>query len=220
MRARPSGWCWKELLPAEVDSALEEFGMGMGILAVFDMAGVDVGVKARRANPDHVPQDDPTFYRASQVLFEQGWLGQKCGKGYYRYEAGSRERLPHDEALQLLAAEGGKLGIARGVPIPRQEIIERCIYAMINEGAKLLEEGVALRPGDIDVVYTSGYAFPRERGGPMFYADQIGLDTVLAGLAKIRAASAIRRDWEPSALLKKLAESGSTFAAWAKSRKG
>ena len=205
-------------LPADVDGALEDFGMGMGILAVFDMAGVDVGVKARRANPDRVPKDDPTFYRASQVLFDKDWLGQKNGKGYYRYEAGSRERLPHEEALQLLAAEGGKLGIARGVPITRQEITERCIYAMINEGAKILEEGVALRPGDIDVVYTSGYAFPRRRGGPMFYADEIGLDTVLAGLNKY-AKIGNPKDWQPSALLKQLAESGSTFAAWAESRK-
>ncbi|HMA10585.1 MAG TPA: 3-hydroxyacyl-CoA dehydrogenase NAD-binding domain-containing protein, partial [Steroidobacteraceae bacterium] len=170
--------------PAEIDGALEDFGMGMGILAVFDMAGVDVGVKARRANPDHVPKDDPTFYRASQLLFDQNWLGQKNGKGYYRYESGSRERLQHDEALALLAAEGRKLGVARSEPITRQEIIERCIFAMINEGARILEEGVALRPGDIDVVYTSGYAFPRRHGGPMFHADAIGLDTVLAGLKK------------------------------------
>ncbi len=206
-------------LPADIDGALEDFGMGMGILAVFDMAGVDVGVKARRANPDHVPKDDPTFYRASQVLFDHAWLGQKSGKGYYLYEAGSRERKPHDEALQLLAAEGGKLGIARGKPIMRQEIVERCIYAMINEGAKILEEGVALRPSDIDVVYTSGYAFPRRRGGPMFYADEIGLDTVLAGVNKY-AKLGNPKDWKPSALLKQLAESGSTFAAWAESKKG
>jgi len=204
-------------LPADVDGALEDFGMGMGILAVFDMAGVDVGVKARRANPDHVPKDDPTFYRASQVLFDQGWLGQKTGLGYYRYEKGSRERLPHDAALKLLADEGAKLGIRRATPITREEITERCIFAMINEGAKLLEEGVALRPGDIDVVYTSGYAFPRRRGGPMFYADQIGLDTVLAGLDKY-AKIGNPKDWQPSKLLKQLAESGSTFAEWAASR--
>jgi 3-hydroxyacyl-CoA dehydrogenase len=201
-------------LPADVDGALEEFGMGMGILAVFDMAGVDVGVKARRANPDHVPKDDPTFYRASQVLFDREWLGQKTGQGYYRYEKGSRERLPHDAALQLLAEEGTKLGIRRATPITREEITERCIFAMINEGAKLLEEGVALRPGDIDVVYTSGYAFPRRRGGPMFYADQIGLDTVLAGINKY-AKLGNPKDWQPSKLLKQLAESGSSFAEWA-----
>jgi 3-hydroxyacyl-CoA dehydrogenase len=205
--------------PAEVDAALEEFGMAMGILAVFDMAGVDVGVKARRANPEHVPKDDPTFYRASEVLFGQGWLGQKSGRGYYRYEAGSRERLRHDEALKLLAEEGRKLNVARGAPISRQEIVERCIYAMINEGVKLLEEGVALRPGDIDVVYTSGYGFPRWRGGPMFHADQIGLATVLAGLRRY-AKGGNPRDWQPSALLSQLADSGQSLAAWAATRTG
>jgi 3-hydroxyacyl-CoA dehydrogenase len=201
-----------------VDAALESFGMAMGILAVFDMAGVDVGVKARRANPERQPKDDPTFYRASQVLFDQGWLGQKTGKGYYRYEAGSRERVRHDEALQLLSGEGQRLGIARNGPISDAEIIERCIYSMINEGARILEEGVALRPGDIDVVYTSGYGFPRRRGGPMFYADEIGLDTVVAGLAR-HAQQGSAADWEPAPLLKRLAEAGSTFAAWAQNRK-
>jgi 3-hydroxyacyl-CoA dehydrogenase len=205
-------------LPADVDAALEEFGMAMGILAVFDMAGVDVGVKARRANPERQPKDDPTFYRASQVLFDQGWLGQKSGKGYYRYEAGSRERLKHDEALKLLAEEGRKLGVARNTPVSREEVVERCIYSMINEGARILEEGVALRPGDIDVVYTSGYGFPRRRGGPMFYADEIGLDTVVAGLAR-HAQQGRAVDWEPAPLLKKLADAGSTFAAWAQHRK-
>lgn len=200
--------------PGEVDAVLEEFGMAMGILAVFDMAGIDVGVRVRRANPEQVPRDDPTFYRASQVLFDQGWLGQKTGRGYYRYEPGSRERRRHDEAVALLAAEGRRLGIARSAPIPRQEILERCLFAMINEGAKLLEEGVALRPGDIDVVYTSGYGFPRARGGPMFYADQIGLDTIVAGIDR-QARSGNARDWQASALLRQLAASGSSFSAWA-----
>ncbi|MET0290784.1 MAG: 3-hydroxyacyl-CoA dehydrogenase NAD-binding domain-containing protein, partial [Steroidobacteraceae bacterium] len=169
--------------PAQVDSALESFGMAMGILAVFDMAGVDVGVKVRKANPDK-GSSDPSFYRADQVLFGQTWLGQKSGKGYYKYEQGSRERHEHPEALALLAAEAKSLGIAQRTDITAEEIVERCIYSMINEGAKILEEGVALRPGDIDVVYTSGYGFPRRRGGPMFFADEIGLATVLAGIEK------------------------------------
>ena len=107
--------------------------------------------------------------------------------------------------------------MARSGAISRQEIVERCIFAMINEGAKLLEEGVALRPGDIDVVYTSGYGFPRRRGGPMFYADQIGLDTVLAGLEKY-AKTGNPRDWQPSKLLRELAQSGGSFTAWAEAR--
>jgi 3-hydroxyacyl-CoA dehydrogenase len=199
--------------PAQVDGALERFGMAMGILAVYDMAGVDVGVKAHKANPDQVPQDDPTYYRSSQVLFDQGWLGQKTGKGYYRYEAGSRERHTHDEALRLLADEGKRLGIARSEPISDAEIIERCVYSMINEGARILEEGVALRPGDIDTVYTAGYGFARFRGGPMFYADEIGLDTVLAALRK-HGEGRNARDFKPARLLQELAEKGSTFAAW------
>jgi 3-hydroxyacyl-CoA dehydrogenase len=203
--------------PAQVDAALERFGMAMGILAVFDMSGVDVGVKARRANPERQPEDDPTFYRASQVLFDKGWLGQKSGSGYYRYEAGSRERLTHDAALALLAEEGKRLGVVRKHPVTESEIIERCVYSMINEGARILEEGVALRPGDIDTVYTAGYGFPRFRGGPMFYADEIGLDTVVAGLRKY-TKQGLSPDFEPSKLLQQLADSGSTFAAWQASR--
>ena len=203
--------------PAQVDGALERFGMAMGILAVYDMAGVDVGVKARKANPDRTPKDDPTFYRASQVLFDKGWLGQKSGDGYYHYEKGSRERAPHEAALALLREEGARLGVARKEPITDTEIVERCIYSMINEGARILEEGVALRPGDIDTVYTAGYGFPRFRGGPMFYADEIGLDTVAAALEKY-AARGLAPDFQPAKLLKELAAKGSTFAAWQAAR--
>ncbi|MFM1885165.1 MAG: hypothetical protein RL026_322 [Pseudomonadota bacterium] len=202
--------------PAQVDGALEKFGMAMGILAVFDMAGVDVGVKVREANPEQ-GSPDPTFYRADAVLYSQGWLGQKTGKGYYRYEAGSRERHTHGEALVLLASEALKLGVAQRSDIAEREIIERCIYTMINEGARILEEGVALRPGDIDVVYTSGYGFPRFRGGPMHYADHIGLDTVVAGLEKY-AAQGRPDDFKPAPLLKRLASEGKTFAMWQAAR--
>ncbi|MET0291636.1 MAG: 3-hydroxyacyl-CoA dehydrogenase family protein, partial [Steroidobacteraceae bacterium] len=202
--------------PAQVDGALERFGMAMGILAVFDMGGIDVGVKVRRANPEQ-SSSDPSFYRADQVLFGQNWIGQKTGKGYYKYEQGSRERHEHPEALALLAAEAKSLGIAQRTDITAEEIVERCIYSMINEGAKILEEGVALRPGDIDVVYTSGYGFPRRRGGPMFFADEIGLATVLAGIEKY-GKRLHAEDWQPAPLLKKLAESGSSFAEWAAAR--
>ena len=204
--------------PAQVDGALERFGMAMGILAVYDMAGVDVGVKVRQANPGRQPAD-PTFYRADDVLFAQGWLGQKSGQGYYRYEAGSRDRHTHDEALVLLRAEAAALGIAQRSDISEREIVERCILSMINEGARILSEGVALRPGDIDVVYTSGYGFPRWRGGPMFYADHIGLDAVVAGLNKY-AAQGHAADFEPAPLLAQLAAEGSSFAAWQGKRHG
>jgi 3-hydroxyacyl-CoA dehydrogenase len=202
--------------PAQVDGALEDFGMAMGILAVFDMAGIDVGVKVRQANPDQ-GSTDPAFYRADQVLHGQGWIGQKAGRGYYRYEQGSRERLAHPEAAALLAAEAMRLGLRRRGDITAREIVERCLYSMINEGARILEEGVALRPGDIDVVYTSGYGFPRFRGGPMFFADEIGLDTVLAGIEKY-GRTGHAPDWIPAPLLVKLAREGSTFAAWQAAR--
>lgn len=202
--------------PAQIDAALEGFGMAMGLLAVFDMSGVDVGVKVRMERKDQLPAD-PSFYRASALLFDQGWLGQKTGKGYYRYEQGSRERLENPEALALFTAEAKKLGIARRSDITAQEIVERCVYSMINEGALILEEGVALRPGDIDVVYTAGYGFPRWRGGPMFYADQIGLDTILAALEKYGKLGNPEY-WQPAPLLRKLAKEGSTFAAWQAAR--
>jgi 3-hydroxyacyl-CoA dehydrogenase len=203
--------------PAQIDAALEGFGMAMGLLAVFDMSGVDVGVKVRMERKDELPAD-PSFYRASALLFDKGWLGQKTGKGYYRYEAGSRERLVHPEALALFTDEAKKLGIVRRSDITAQEIVERCVYSMINEGALILEEGVALRPGDIDVVYTSGYGFPRWRGGPMFYADQIGLDTILAALEKY-GRQGNPDYWRPAPLLRKLANEGSSFAAWQASRR-
>jgi len=183
---------------------------------VFDMAGIDVGVKVRRANPDQ-GSTDPSFYRADQVLYAQGWIGQKAGRGYYRYEAGSRDRLAHPEAQALLAAEAQRLGLPQRADIGAREIVERCLFPMINEGARILEEGVALRPGDIDVVYTSGYGFPRFRGGPMSYADEVGLGTVLAGIERYgRLGHA--PDWSPAPLLVQLAREGSTFAAWQAAR--
>ena len=198
--------------PRQVDDALQRFGMAMGILAVFDMAGVDVGVRVRAANADRLP-DDPSFYRASALLVENGMLGQKSGSGYYRYEKGSRERFDHPEALELFANEARRLGIERR-SIPDEEIVERCILALINEGATVLEEGVALRAADIDVVYTSGYGFPRHRGGPMFYADTLGLDHVVA---RIRALARHHdpQYWQPSALLERLAASGERLADFA-----
>jgi 3-hydroxyacyl-CoA dehydrogenase len=180
------------------------------------MAGIDVGVKVRQANPER-GSTDPAFYRADQVLFAQGWLGQKSGRGYYLYEAGSRERKAHPQALERLRAEAVRLGIPVRQDISEREILERCLFSMINEGARVLEEGIALRPGDIDVVYTSGYGFPRHRGGPMWYADQIGLETVLAGLRRYGSAGHAP-DWEPAPLLVQLAGVGSTFAAWQAAR--
>src|SRR5450759_2467491 len=137
--------------------------MAMGILAVFDMGGVDVGVNMHKANADKYPPD-PTYYQADFAIYEAGRLGQKNGKGFYRYEPGDRSRHDDLEAIEILQARALKLGIA-----PRQhteqEILERCLYPLLNEGIRILEEGVAVRASDIDVVWLAGYGFPRYRGG-------------------------------------------------------
>jgi 3-hydroxyacyl-CoA dehydrogenase len=200
--------------PRQVDSALEQWGIAMGILGVFDMAGVDVGVNVHKANADRYPID-PTYYQADFALVEAGRLGQKNGKGYYRYEPGDRSRHDDPDAIAVLRQR------ASGLQVPQrrhsdQEIVERCFYPLINEGFRILEERVALRAADIDVVWTSGYGFPRYRGGPIFYAETIGLPVVLAGIEKYRQEFGPMH-WEPAPLLVELARSGRTVAEWEKS---
>ena len=195
--------------PQEVDSALEDFGMAMGILAVYDLAGIDVGHLTRVAHGDSF-RDDPTYYRPSAMLTERGWLGQKTGRGYYRYENGKRVADP--EVVELLHDEGKRLGVPQRKP-GAEEIRERCLYAMINEGARVLEDGIAFRASDIDVVYTSGYGFPRYRGGPMFYADTVGLKTIYNRILEFQRTLDARY-WQPAPLLEKLVKAGSSFAQW------
>lgn len=201
--------------PREVDSALEEWGMAMGILSVFDLAGIDVGVHIHRNNADLYPPD-PAYYQADVALFDQGRLGQKTGKGYYRYEPGDRTRHDDPAALEILRQRAEELGIE-----PRehsaQEIVERCLYPLMNEGFRILEEGIALRASDIDVVWTSGYGFPRFRGGPMFYAESIGLDRLLEGMNKYRRIFGPMH-WEPAALLVHLVDENKTLADWEAAR--
>ncbi len=215
--AREAEHCLLEgATPEQVDSALEKFGMAMGILAVFDMAGVDIGYLTRLERK-HLLPDDPSFYRPDTLLFERGWLGQKTGRGYYKYDS-ARKRTPDSEVIELLWQEGQRLGVARRQP-GEQEILERCLYAMINEGARLLEEGIALRASDIDVVYTSGYGFPRYRGGPMFYADTVGLKKIYERILEFRRTLDAQY-WTPAPLLERLALAGSSFAAWQAGRAG
>jgi 3-hydroxyacyl-CoA dehydrogenase len=197
--------------PRQVDSVLENWGMAMGILAVFDMAGIDVGVNVHRSNADKYPPD-PSYYQADLALFEAGRLGQKSGKGYYRYQAGDRTRHDDPDALALLRARAAQLGIE-----PRahseQEILERCLYPLLNEGIRVLEQGIAIRAGDVDVVWASGYGFPRYRGGPMFYADTIGLRTLLDGMHKYRELFGPMH-WTPAPLLEQLVASRKTLSDW------
>lgn len=210
--AREAEHCLLEgATPEQVDSALEDFGMAMGILAVFDMAGVDVG-HLTRVERKHLLPKDPTFYRCDAMLTERGWLGQKTGRGFYRYDNPERKRTADPETIEMFWGEGKRLGVERRQP-GRKEIQDRCFYGMINEGARLLEEGIALRAGDIDVVYTSGYGFPRYRGGPMFYADTVGLRAVYDRILDFRR-TLDPQYWTPAPLLEKLALNGSSFAQW------
>jgi 3-hydroxyacyl-CoA dehydrogenase len=187
----------------------------MGILAVFDMAGVDVSANIHKVNAEKYPPD-PTYYQPDLALQAAGRVGQKVGKGYYKYVPGERTRQDDPDAIELLRATAAKLGVplrAHG----EEEILERCLYPLINEGLRILEEGIALRAADIDVVWTAGYGFPRYRGGPMFYADTIGLKTVLDGMLKYRAIFGPMH-WEPAPLLVELVDKGMTLADWEKSK--
>jgi 3-hydroxyacyl-CoA dehydrogenase len=199
--------------PRRVDSILEGFGMAMGILAVFDMAGIDVGITVHETNASRYPPD-PTYYQADVAMYSAGRLGQKTGKGYYRYVKGDRTRHDDPEALELLRNKAARLGV-----VPRAhadaEILERCLYPLLNEGLRILEEGIAQRASDIDVVWCAGYGFPRYRGGPMFYADTIGLPVLLAGMEKYRTMFGPMH-WEPAPLLVKLVREGRTLADWSK----
>jgi 3-hydroxyacyl-CoA dehydrogenase len=144
------------------------------------------------------------------VLAELGRFGQKTGKGMYRYEKDGRHGVPDPEVATLIKKESEKLGIERR-DIDPQEIVDRCVLGLVTEGARILEDRIALRAGDIDVIWINGYGFPRHRGGPMHYADAIGLDKVYERVCEFRERFGSQY-WEPPALLKELAHNGGTFA--------
>ncbi len=202
--------------PEQVDSTLEEFGMAMGPLAMGDLAGLDVGYKARQARTD-LP-DDPRLYRMGTLLVEMGRHGQKTGSGFYKYDPETRRRESDPEVEALIKEEAAKLEVEQR-DISKEEILARCFYPLINEGAKILEEGIAQRPSDIDVVYVFGYAFPVAKGGPMFYADQVGLKNVYDKICEFRDRYGADY-WQPAPLLEKLANEGKTFAQWDQERSG
>jgi 3-hydroxyacyl-CoA dehydrogenase len=194
--------------PEHIDRALYDWGMAMGPNAVGDLAGLDVGYKVRQERTD-LP-DDPRFYRVADLLVEQGRFGQKTGKGMYLYADGSRNPTPDPDVQTLINRESERLGIERRAIEP-QEIIERCIYGLISEGARILEDGIAARSSDIDVIWTNGYGFPRHRGGPMHYADTVGLAAVYEKICEFRDRFGAEF-WEPPALLKDLADKDQAFS--------
>jgi len=197
-------------MPQQVDRALEQFGLAMGIFRVGDLAGLDIGWAIRKRRAAERPGEDlPTI---ADRICEAGRFGQKTGAGWYRYEPGRRDPLP-DPAVERIIEQWRKEHGYTPRMIGDAEIVERCIYALVNEGARILEDGIAQRASDIDVVYLNGYGFPRYRGGPMRYADEVGLPNVVRALRRIATESpADAAYWAPAPLLLRLAEEGKSFA--------
>ena len=193
--------------PAEIDAALTGFGMAMGPCAVADLAGLDVSWRKRKADA-HLRDPSKRYSAVADRLCELGRFGQKTGAGYYRYEPGSRTPVPDPEVDALIAEVAAESGIDRRT-IGADEIVERCLYPLVNEGARILDEGIALRASDIDIVWINGYGFPRWRGGVMHWADEIGLAAVHATIARLDES---QDHWEPAPLLSRLAAEGRSFA--------
>lgn len=200
----------------EVDRALYDFGMAMGPLATGDLSGLDVGWRIRKESGHLVPEGMRQPLVADK-LCEMGRYGQKTQAGWYRYEEGSRTPTPDPEVEKLIESTASEVGIARRTITP-EECVERTIYALVNEGAKILEEGFALRSVDIDTIYINGYGFPAHRGGPMFYADLVGLKNVYERICQFEQEHGFW--WKPPELLKELAQGGRSFAEFDKQKAG
>lgn len=196
--------------PYQVDSVINRFGMSMGPFQMNDLVGLDLGWRARKL-AGVAPADVPITARVADRLCELERFGQKTSRGFYIYPEGSRAGQPDPEVVEIVEQTSAELGIERR-EIDDEEVLKRCLYPLVNEGARLLEEGIALRPCDIDIVYINGYGFPEVTGGPMFWADQQGLDNVLTDIRRfgeIYGGDA----WKPAPLLEKLVAEGRGFAS-------
>ena len=196
-------------LPQQVDGVMEQWGMAMGPCRMSDLAGLDIGASIRKRHY----AEHPSMPRSSiaDALAAQKRFGQKSGAGYYRYPPGTRDPLPDQEVEAVILGQSQALGVARRA-IGAEEIVQRCVFALVNEGARILEEGIAQRASDIDMVYLTGYGFPLFRGGPMFYADTLGLHSVLYAMRRFAAnPHADPGSWEPAPLLARLGALGKTF---------
>ena len=195
-------------LPQQIDGALQKFGLAMGPFRMGDLAGLDIGWATRKRKAAEAGVDMKPI--VADKLCEAGRFGQKTGAGWYRYEAGYRTPLPDSVTEQLIADYRAAHGITPR-KISDEEIVERCIFALVNEGARILEEGIAARASDIDLVYLNGYGFPLHRGGPMLYADTVGLPQVVRSLRRFAAEPGADASWQPAPLLVRLAEEGRSF---------
>jgi len=198
-------------LPQDVDKALYDFGLAMGPFAMSDLAGNDVSWRIRQRQKSEAPVGAPYSGETADRICEEGRYGQKTGAGWYDYEPGNRMPQPSKTVEDIILKVSEKKGVKRR-SIDEEEIFKRCIYALVNEGAKILEEGIALRSKDIDVTYVYGYGFPVYRGGPMFFADQMGLRNVLSDIERFRDEGVNGNVWEPAPLIEKLVKEGKSFA--------
>jgi 3-hydroxyacyl-CoA dehydrogenase len=197
--------------PQQIDKALTDFGMAMGIFAVGDLAGLDIGYAIRQRRYKERPE--VVYPRIADRVVELGRLGQKTGKGWYRYEPGDRTPHVDPEVEALIEAYRRERGVAPR-PVSDEEIVQRCIFALVNEGARILQEGIAQRASDIDVVYLTGYGFPAWRGGPMYYAESVGLTNVVEAMQRFaRLPGADAAFWQPAPLLVERAAAGRRFDA-------
>ena len=196
-------------LPWDVDKAMEKFGWAMGPFRMSDLAGLDVGWYIRKRR--YVEKPNMVYSRWIDKVCAMGRFGQKTGAGVYQYEAGKRDPIPDPLIQQLVLDYSKEIGVTRR-KIGDDEIVHRCVYALVNEGAKILDEGIALRASDIDIVYLTGYGFPLYRGGPMLYADQQGLVNVVATMNRFaKNPHGDPNFWKPAPLLARLAAEGKTF---------
>ncbi|MEO6102766.1 MAG: 3-hydroxyacyl-CoA dehydrogenase NAD-binding domain-containing protein, partial [Pseudoxanthomonas sp.] len=206
--SRQAGFLLDEgALPQQVDRAIEKFGFAMGPFRMGDLAGNDIGWAIRKRR--YVEKPQMTYSKTADLVCELGRYGQKTGAGWYDYKAGDRTAYPSQVVNELIEQNSLELGLTRR-KIGDEEIVERLVYALVNEGARILEEGIAAKASDIDVVYLAGYGFPVWRGGPMFYADTVGLYNVLAAMRRY-ANGHEGKAWEPAPLLVELADAGRSF---------
>jgi 3-hydroxyacyl-CoA dehydrogenase len=203
-------------LPAQVDRAVEKFGFAMGPFRMSDLAGNDIGWAIRKRH--YAESGQPAQPHVADRLCEMGRFGQKTGAGWYDYRAGDRTPHPNADVDNMIVRHSQELGIVRR-KVEEVEIVERLIYSLVNEGAKILDERIAQRASDIDLVYLNGYGFPIWRGGPMFYADTVGLSEVVSAITRYNQ-SPNANPWPPAPLLVRLADAGESFASFDSSNSG
>jgi len=206
--AAANGLLLQGALPQQVDKALEAFGFAMGPFRVGDLAGLDIGWAGRKRRAAENPAAAQRV--VADALCEQGRFGQKTGAGWYRYEPGARDPIPDPLVTAIIESFRNERGIAAR-HVGDDEVVERCVFALVNEGARILDEKIAARASDIDLVYLNGYGFPQHRGGPMLHADIVGLPNVVRALQRFAAEPGAKAWWQPAPLLRQLADDGRTF---------